>query len=211
MAPPTTAQELIDFLNASWTHYHATGGTGVGVARGATPSAPTGGRSGPGDGAAHEAATGPWLWGSVWRRAVELRRAVRGVSSPCVSTLWGNLPAALRCARNAWDEGLVVTCVRRLSVAAESVKMLEAAGFQRLSELEEWKLELGGKYFLTRSGSTVVAFVLGGKFKPGNGFNVVAAHTDRCEATHDEDSRAGCGFVHVSRVNPAGQGMAFGS
>lgn len=45
---------------------------------------------------------------------------------------------------------------------------------------QEWKLENGGKYFLTRNGTTLIAFVMGGKYKPGNGFNIVAAHTDRC-------------------------------
>ena len=61
----------------------------------------------------------------------------------------------------------------------ECCKALEAAGFQRLHECDSWALKPEGKYFLTRNGSSVVAFVLGGGFAAGHGFNVVAAHTDR--------------------------------
>ena len=44
---------------------------------------------------------------------------------------------------------------------------------------QEWDLAKGGKYYFTRNKSTVIAFVVGGKYTPGNGFNLVAAHTDR--------------------------------
>ena len=40
------------------------------------------------------------------------------------------------------------------------VKQLEEKGFSRLYEHEEWKLVPGGKYYVTRNRSSVIAFTL---------------------------------------------------
>ena len=61
--------------------------------------------------------------------------------------------------------------------AANIVKMMEEEGYQKLSEHEDWDLVPGGKYFMVRGGTTVLAF----KVPVGDpmGFIMSACHTDR--------------------------------
>jgi hypothetical protein len=63
------------------------------------------------------------------------------------------------------------------AVAAAEVR-LRAAGFAKLSERESWSVVPGGKYYVVRNQSAVLAFAVGGKYVPGNGFTIAAAHTD---------------------------------
>lgn len=53
-------------------------------------------------------------------------------------------------------------------------------GFQYLSEKSDWqsKIEPGNSYFVTRNKSSIIAFSIGKKWKPGNGFSIIATHTD---------------------------------
>lgn len=61
---------------------------------------------------------------------------------------------------------------------------LNAAGFEELSARENWsaKLRAGGKYYVTRNGSSMAAFTVGGAYKPGNGVAIVAGHIDALTA-----------------------------
>ena len=54
---------------------------------------------------------------------------------------------------------------------------LDAAGYTRLDEAEDWALVPGGKYYVTRGGSALLAF----RIPEGSprGFLISAAHTDR--------------------------------
>ncbi|KAL6616783.1 hypothetical protein ACP70R_039053 [Stipagrostis hirtigluma subsp. patula] len=61
---------------------------------------------------------------------------------------------------------------------AEAKRQLLAAGFKLLSENDDWDLQPGGRYFFTRNMSCLVAFAVGEKYRVGNGFNIIAAHTD---------------------------------
>lgn len=65
-------------------------------------------------------------------------------------------------------------------VAEECCKRLVAAGFVRLNERSQWKLEAGGRYFFTRNASSLIAFAVGAKYQSGCGFHLIGAHTDRC-------------------------------
>ena len=60
---------------------------------------------------------------------------------------------------------------------ANLVKVLEKAGYARLSESENWNLLPGGKYYLTRGGSAVIAFRVPGCTPKG--FLMSASHADR--------------------------------
>ena len=57
-------------------------------------------------------------------------------------------------------------------------KMLVDAGFSALSEAEEWSLQQGGKYFVTRNGSSLIAFVVGTDGLAETGIRMAGAHTD---------------------------------
>lgn len=57
--------------------------------------------------------------------------------------------------------------------------MLLRANYRQLNEGKVWPaLERGGRYFVTRNDSSIVAFALGGKFDPANGIKIVGTHTD---------------------------------
>jgi len=55
---------------------------------------------------------------------------------------------------------------------------LTAAGFVRLDERERWALHPGGRYLVTRNGSSLIAFVVGSGDPALNGVRLVGAHTD---------------------------------
>ena len=56
----------------------------------------------------------------------------------------------------------------------ESARILRDNGFEALKEEERWHLQPGGKYYVVRHDSALVAFSVGEEFV----FNIVAAHTD---------------------------------
>ena len=57
-------------------------------------------------------------------------------------------------------------------------KRLEKAGFQVLSERTSWSLQQGGRYYVTRNDSSIIAFQLGNCSLAESGFRMVGAHTD---------------------------------
>lgn len=61
---------------------------------------------------------------------------------------------------------------------------LEAHGFTKLSERASWteKLEKGGKYYVVRNGSALIAFAIGNDYKRGNGVSMIASHVDALAA-----------------------------
>ena len=61
--------------------------------------------------------------------------------------------------------------------AVEQIRTrLESAGYTELSEAEEWKLSLPGKYYVRRNSSSLIALRLPGADFPG--FMIMAGHSD---------------------------------
>lgn len=54
---------------------------------------------------------------------------------------------------------------------------LAAAGFRAVRESERWELVPGGKYYVTRNGSSLIAFQLGGD-PVQHGYRIAASHSD---------------------------------
>jgi len=88
---------------------------------------------------------------------------------------------------------------------------LDDEGFSRLSERESWKDDLkpGGKYYVTRNGSSLVAFSIPLNYKPGNGIAIVAGHIDQVTAKLKPNSKKPAveGYIQLG-VAPYGGGLS---
>jgi len=63
--------------------------------------------------------------------------------------------------------------------ATQSIALqLEAAGYRRLDERDAWHLEPGGRYYVTRNQSSIIAFRYGKRPLLEGGLRLVGAHTD---------------------------------
>lgn len=76
---------------------------------------------------------------------------------------------------------------------------LKKAGYSKLSERDTWSLQKGGKYYLERNGSSLIAFVVGKDYQPGNGVAMIAGHVDALTAKLKPISRLDtkAGFVQL--------------
>ena len=71
-----------------------------------------------------------------------------------------------------------------------AARRLEEAGFAFLGEEERWALTPGGKYYTTRNGSSLIAFVAGVE-----GLNLTASHSDSPTfriKEHFQSEKEGC-------------------
>jgi len=78
--------------------------------------------------------------------------------------------------------------------------LLEKAGFTKIRERDDWTgaVKPGGKYYLTRNGSSIVAFAVGAKWRPGGPVGMVGAHTDSpCLRLKPVSKKSAAGFLQV--------------
>lgn len=62
--------------------------------------------------------------------------------------------------------------------AVETIRRrLEAADFVRLDQSQPWQLEKGGRYYITKNGSAIFAFIIG-EGDAADGFKIISAHSD---------------------------------
>ena len=59
-----------------------------------------------------------------------------------------------------------------------SAEMLEKNGFKKLNLKENWKLEVGKKYYTTKNSSALVAFKVNSDEVEKEGFRIIGSHTD---------------------------------
>ncbi|KAJ5668427.1 Aspartyl aminopeptidase [Penicillium maclennaniae] len=79
-------------------------------------------------------------------------------------------------------------------------KLLNDAGFLEIKERDSWAstCKPGGKYYLTRNTTTLVAFAIGKKWTPGNSISMIGAHTDSpVLRVKPVSKKSGEGFVQV--------------
>ncbi len=73
--------------------------------------------------------------------------------------------------------GFLKECPTAFHAVARIRTQLEGNGYQALRENEKWELLPGGKYYVTRNDSSIIAFQIGTELS-GHSFNIAASHSD---------------------------------
>ena len=105
--------------------------------------------------------------------AVAFAASKGGISMPPLTSIPDHLPLAQKCCT------YLDSSPDPYHVVDTTAKELERAGFHELDEGSPYqdKVVPGGKYYFTTNRSTIVAFAVGEKYKPGNGFKIIGEYT----------------------------------
>lgn len=64
-------------------------------------------------------------------------------------------------------------------MAVETIKKeLNNAGFAELKQTDKWEIKKGGKYYVTKNGTAIFAFIIGSEPVADQGFRIISAHSD---------------------------------
>lgn len=99
---------------------------------------------------------------------------------------------------------LLKASVSPYHTAEEAMRLLDEAGFTALPQSGKWELKKGGNYYVKCFGTMLVAFHIGAKYQPGDGFKLAACHTDwPCYYIKPNPEQIGGGCLKIS-VEPYG-------
>lgn len=73
--------------------------------------------------------------------------------------------------------GFLKECLTAFHAVEKLGKDLERNGYKRLRECEKWEIVPGGKYYVTRNDSSIIAFCIGTNLSDYS-FNIAASHSD---------------------------------
>lgn len=115
-----------------------------------------------------------------------------------------SMPSSLR--ESVWRR---LASLRSRSDTCHSTCKLARGTDPHLQERDSWSstLKPGGKYYLTRNGSSIVAFAIGKQWKTGNPIGMIGAHTDSpCLRIKPVSKKQSDGFLQVG-VETYGGGL----
>lgn len=96
-------------------------------------------------------------------------------------------------------------------MAVETMKNeLAGAGFKELKQCEKWELQKGGKYYVTKNGTALFAFIAGSRPVAEQGFRIISAHSDSpCFKIKPNAEIYGDGGVVTLNVEKYGGGILY--
>ena len=59
-----------------------------------------------------------------------------------------------------------------------SKELLDSNGFIELNSRKAWNLEVGGKYYVTKNSSAIIAFIVNSNNIEKEGFRIIGSHSD---------------------------------
>lgn len=96
-------------------------------------------------------------------------------------------------------------------MAVETMKIeLTKAGFSELRQGDKWELQRGGKYYVTKNGTAIFAFIVGNGSVAEHGFRIISAHSDSpCFKIKPNAEIYGDGGVVTLNVEKYGGGILY--